>query len=85
MGMVEEIKDDIRNLVYHMYDYEGCLHEERDLVEESNSFERDMDEKVNIKMLPIEAGQVKSLEGLPKGGGLSTIVEDENEYSLGTI
>jgi hypothetical protein len=44
-----------------------------------------MDEKVNIKMLPIEAGELKSFEGLPKGGGLSTIVEDENEYSLGTI
>ena len=54
--MVEQIKDDLRNLVYHMYDYEGCLQEERDLVEESNSFERDMDEKVNMKMVPIEAG-----------------------------
>ena len=51
--MVEEIKNEIRNLVYHMYDYEGCFHEERDLVEESNSFERDMDEKVNMKMVPI--------------------------------
>jgi hypothetical protein len=53
--MVEEIKDDIRNLVYHMYDCERCLHEERDLVEESNSFERDMDEKVNMKMVPLDA------------------------------
>jgi hypothetical protein len=28
-----------------------------------------------------------AMEGIPKGGGagLSTIVEDENEYSLGTI
>lgn len=42
--MVDEIRDEIRNLIYHMYDYNGCLDgQERDLVEESNSFERDMD------------------------------------------
>lgn len=50
--MVEEIKDEIRNLIYHMYDYDGCLHGDRDLVEESNSFERDMDQRVNLKAVP---------------------------------
>lgn len=50
--MVDEIRDEIRNLIYHMYDYGGCMLGNRDLVEESNSFERDMDERVNLKAVP---------------------------------
>jgi len=40
---LDEIKDEVRNLVYHMYDYEGGLWVKRGMLEESNSFERDMD------------------------------------------
>jgi hypothetical protein len=67
---LEELEMDLRNLLYCTYDYQCFFNDQADLNDrEPTAFEH-----------------LKSVDGLLNSrAGLSTIVEDEHECSLGTV